>query len=82
MKRLRAFSDISNLYPCCECDLKLICGGGCRVRNFSKLVRLNWQKLEDEVDNIVIRKREVMCTKQDKEKMYDLMIKSNKLFYR
>lgn len=82
MKRLRAFSDISNLYPCCECDLKLICGGGCRVRNFPKLVRLNWQKLEDEVDNIVIRKREVTCTKQDKEKIYDLMIKSNKLFYK
>lgn len=82
MKKIRAFSDISNLYPCCECDLRLICGGGCRVRNFSKLVRLHWQDLEDEFDNISNRKREVLCTRQDKEKIYNLMIKANKLFYR
>lgn len=81
MEQLRNFSDINNLYPCCECDLKLICGGGCRVRNFSALVKLNWENLNSHND-LNFRTRKTSCTPQDKEKIYRLMIESNKLFYR
>ncbi len=80
MNKIIAFSNIDNLYPCCECELKLLCGGGCRIKNFSRLVNLNWKDLTPE--KTCIRERTIECTTKDKEKIYRMMILSNRLFYR
>ena len=80
MNKIIAFSNIDNLYPCCECELKLLCGGGCRIKNFSRLVNLNWKDLTPE--KTFIRELTIECTVEDKEKIYRTMILSNRLFYR
>ena len=35
-KQIREESNVDNIEYCAKCDLKYICGGGCRVDNFSK----------------------------------------------
>lgn len=77
--KARAASDINNLLPCRECALKYLCGGGCRVKHFRDLVqaRIYDQKNEDMVGYI----RDTVCTEEDKNKIYHLMIAANELFY-
>lgn len=74
-KQAREASDINNLRPCNKCALKYICGGGCRVKNFKKLV------MQKEYNNHNCVDRDVLCTKEYRDKLYRLMVKSNKLFY-
>lgn len=73
----RRLSDVNNLTPCKDCDLKYLCGGGCRIKNFKNLVETKICKNEN--GHFV---REVPCTKEQKEKILRLMITSNHLFYR
>lgn len=75
--KARKLSDVNNLIPCKDCALKYLCGGGCRVKNFKNLVET---KVGDQASEHFIR--EISCTKEQKEKIYRLMIASNNLFYR
>lgn len=76
-KRAQQKSDISNLRPCCDCELKYICGGGCRIDFFPSFVHC-----KDVISKNVEDFGQRMCDNKDKERFYDLMIKTNsKLFY-
>lgn len=78
--KARRASDVNNLHPCCECDLKYLCGGGCRVKFFKGLAQSEFREGESErLDTKYTR--DVVCKKEDREKIYSLMIASNKLFY-
>lgn len=76
-KEAMALSDISNLVPCNECPLKFLCGGGCRVKHFRKLVE---SFIGNRVEGIQFV-RDTPCTQEQKDKIYRLMIKANSLFY-
>lgn len=68
---------ISNLKPCNECDLRFICGGGCRIEEFPELVK---RSSFMNINNSSIFTRS--CDTNRKNKFYSLMIKSNPLFYK
>lgn len=76
-KKARELSDINNLIPCKDCAIKYLCGGGCRVKYFKKLVESD---IDKQSKSYFIR--DVICTREQKEKIYQLMINSNNLFYR
>lgn len=67
---------IDKLKPCSDCELRYLCGGGCRIDDFPQLV--NRTSFRD-VDYSQIPARK--CNEQIKAKFYDLMIKSNQYFY-
>lgn len=74
----RLLSDVQNLQPCSLCDLKYLCGGGCRIKHFENLVALHI----DSEDQIYPMRRMTPCTEEYKNRLYRLMISSNQLFYR
>lgn len=76
-QKARKLSDVNNLVPCKDCALKYLCGGGCRVKNFKSLTGADIS-IQQSINFI----REIPCTKEQKEKIYRLMISSNRLFYR
>lgn len=78
MSRIRELSDISSLRPCCDCELKYICGGGCRVDKFGSLTQL------DDIfeDNIIEKINQRQCSTKNKEYLYKLMIEANERLYR
>lgn len=63
---------ISHLKPCNTCDLRYICGGGCRIDEFRSLVdRSDFYNID--YDSVPPRS----CNPSMKEKFYALMIESN-----
>ncbi len=67
---------VTRLEPCKKCNLRYICGGGCRIDEFPELVnRTSYDKLDYE--SIPPRK----CDDSIKFHFYDLMIRSNKYLY-
>lgn len=69
-------TDIQKLQPCNKCELKYICGGGCRTKEFPELVRRS--SFED------INYKEIPprnCTNSVKERFYKLMVESNEYLY-
>lgn len=70
-------SFIKNLKPCKDCELRFICGGGCRIEQFPKLVK---RSSFENIDSNAIPPRS--CDRKIKEKFYSLMIHSNKYFYK
>lgn len=79
MKRAEAASkksDISMLKPCSDCELRYICGGGCRIKHFPALVRD-----ENPNTNSAMYARKDSCTAENKEEFYRLMIAANHLLY-
>lgn len=67
---------ISNLKPCNECELRYICGGGCRIEEFPEFAKKkSFENLD--VDSIPAKQ----CSCETKEQFYDLMIRSDKYFY-
>ena len=65
-------SNINNLRPCKDCELKYICGGGCRIEYFDTLTScMDIEHLD--VNDIPPRK----CSQKYKESFYDLMIRTN-----
>lgn len=72
-KSVRKYSSVDYLMPCRDCELKYICGGGCRVKNFPDIVNIH---PDDMPMKIFTRKN--LCTEDDKENFYRLMIESNK----
>ena len=75
MRQARHLADVNSLRPCCDCDLKYICGGGCRVDKFKKLTEIDNLY---ETTNIPIR----VCSSKNKDYYYKLMIETNDRFYR
>ncbi|MBB6218112.1 radical SAM protein with 4Fe4S-binding SPASM domain [Anaerosolibacter carboniphilus] len=76
-KMAMELSNINKLRPCCDCDLKNICGGGCRIKYFKDLIELS--KLEKNSYNSFKPRK---CDAKEKEKYYKLMIETNEDFYR
>lgn len=72
-ERISTLSDVDNLMPCNECDLRYICGGGCRVEYTPSLL----QTTLDTKASFVRQK----CTEMDKINLYRKMILSNDFFY-
>lgn len=68
---------ITRLKPCNECELILICGGGCRIEEFPNLVK---RKTFTGIDYESIPPRK--CDHKIKDKFYELMIRSNKYLYK
>jgi radical SAM protein with 4Fe4S-binding SPASM domain len=75
-ERARDVSNVNNLAPCKECELKYICGGGCRADYFPEMCYMK-EFSPDEVQAVPARQ----CSKEHKEKMYKLMIASNEDFF-
>ena len=69
-------SNINNLKPCNICELKYICGGGCRIDYFNKLAK-STNILSLQSKDIPPRK----CSIKYKEAFYDLMIETNDLIF-
>lgn len=76
-KNAEKAANIKNFSPCRECVLKYICGGGCRVENF-----IGFGQIRDfsRIDYTTIAPK--MCTPADKERIFDLMVKTNERFYK
>lgn len=67
---------ITNLKPCGTCDLRYICGGGCRIDEFNDLVdRTQFDNID--YDSIPPRR----CSAAFKNRFYRLMIESNPYMY-
>lgn len=68
-------SNVNNLKPCKDCEIKYICGGGCRIAYFPDLIK------EEELYGVhSFGPRE--CNTEYKNSFYRLMIEANELFYR
>lgn len=70
---LKTKSNIDNLKPCCNCELKYICGGGCRLEHFNlfkKPIELIQHEYYEERD---------MC--EERIQILDLLIATNELIY-
>lgn len=76
MKSAEEAGRITNFKPCGTCELRYICGGGCRAEHFR-----DFTQIEDvthiDFDSIPPRK----CDQKHKEKFYRLMINANERFY-
>lgn len=73
----QTLTSITELEPCKRCDLRYICGGGCRIEEFPKLVfRSTFSSV---IPSDYPRKE---CVSSQKEVFYDLMIQSNEYFYK
>lgn len=69
-------TSVTLLKPCKDCDIRYICGGGCRIEWFPDLVkRDSFDRLDYE--SILPRK----CNDIIKTQFYDLMIRGNKYLY-
>ena len=74
--KARNLSKVQNLFPCKECELRYICGGGCRIEYFEWFRECKGLK-NNMLSTPLIRK----CDFSIKQHYYDLMIKANyKLF--
>ena len=72
-QKARALSNINNLSPCKDCELKYICGGECRIKHFSGFK-------ENNLSIIATSKR--VCSQEHKNMFYDMMLNLNEAMYR
>lgn len=77
MKTAEAAGKICNFKPCASCELKHICGGGCRADYFQEFAK-SADFSSFDFSKLPPRK----CTRENKEKFYNLMIKTYERFYR
>lgn len=77
MKTAEKASKIDNFKPCGGCELKYICGGGCRADYFSQFTK---SKDFSSFDFSKIPSRK--CAQSNKERFYNLMIKTYERLYR
>ena len=69
-KKIRQLTYVDNLYPCKECELRYICGGGCRINNFPAAININTSEPRNAHEIHRINKCE------EKDNLYRLMIES------
>lgn len=67
---------ITKLQPCKSCELRFICGGGCRIDEFHELIN---RKSFIDIDYSKIPAK--LCDLKVKERFYDLMLKSDPYLY-
>lgn len=67
-------SNVNNLVPCKTCELKFICGGGCRIERVTELHRM-------EMDKTTKEELHCECDIIYKKKLYDKMIDLNELIF-
>lgn len=67
-KVIRKLTGVDNIIPCKSCDIRYICGGGCKVSNCNNLHLID-------KDNTIQLQRE--CNENDKNRFYELMLQSN-----
>ena len=72
-QKARSLSNINNLSPCKDCELKYICGGECRIKHFSGFK-------ENNLSMIATSKR--VCSQEHKNMFYDMMLNLNEAMYR
>ncbi|MBT9449513.1 radical SAM protein [Akkermansia glycaniphila] len=72
----RKMSEVDNLKPCSNCEIRYICGGGCRIKYFSSITNCNDLNVLS-IDNIPARE----CCYNEKMEFYRLMIDTNELLY-
>lgn len=77
MQAAEAAGKISNFKPCSSCELKNICGGGCRADYFQQFTK-SADFSNFDFSKLPPRK----CTRENKEKFYSLMSKTYERFYR
>ena len=70
--KARDLSNINNLRPCNKCELKYICGGGCRIDYFPSLALCN-DICSLDSDSISER----LCWPSTKDEFYKMMIRTN-----
>lgn len=69
-KKARERTNVTYFTPCNTCDIKYICGGGCRVAHVPESTRL---ELENGEERLLYRE----CIMEEKENIYRLMIEAN-----
>ena len=74
-RRARALSQIDNMSGCVDCELKYVCGGGCRIVNFPSVTQLP----ELECKSLEPLSAQT-CNPDFKENLYKLMINANDFF--
>lgn len=73
-KKAKEKSEISKLKPCSDCAIRYICGGDCRIKYFSYLDK-----------GIIPNEHQIperKCSREYKESMYDLMIRTNEYIFK
>lgn len=70
-------TSVNKLRPCKDCELRYICGGGCRIEEFTGVAEISSFK-NIQIDAIQPRE----CGKEQKEKFYELMINSNEYLFK
>ena len=75
-KKAQEASNIKNLSPCNKCPLMYICGGNCRIKYFKEF---KFCKDFSKLNIHTIQPR--LCSVEDKEHFYDIMIRTNKRIY-
>lgn len=68
---------VCKLEPCKSCELRFICGGGCRIDEFPELV---YRTSFEYINYSKVPPRH--CNQKIKNMFYDLMIRSNKFLYK
>ena len=68
-------TSVSKITPCKWCELRYICGGGCRVNEYPDIAKLSFMK----GSRISIKPR--ICNPEIKNHFFDIMIKSNEYLY-
>ena len=72
-KWISELSSVDNISPCNQCDIRYICGGGCRISEVPEI-------LEAEPFEQKMFKRKP-CKESEKAMIYHKMIDANELFY-
>lgn len=75
-RKAQDLSKIDNFRPCKGCELRYICGGGCRIDYFPEFAQITDI---DKVDFTMISERK--CSDDIKNRFYKLMIESNIRLY-
>lgn len=68
-------TSVDRISPCSDCEIRMICGGGCRIKEIAGLP--NAASVSD-LENLSLSRR---CDPKIKEGFYDLMISSNEYLY-
>lgn len=71
-KQARRISGVDYFYPCQTCEVRYVCGGGCRVSNFNAITQR-----EDLLDESFPTVKHIGCTDSYKKNIYKLMIEAN-----
>lgn len=73
--KVELYTSVKNISPCNKCEIRYICGGGCRIKEFPVLK--NYISIINLENSNLIRE----CNSKIKERFYELMILSNEYLY-